>query len=77
MLTSPSLLPFHDSQALVVFVPYNLDVLNLVQVGERILQNLVLPLEMRAQIIIVVRLVVAQVADVVLVGFMPTENVFL
>ena len=60
-----------------MFVPYNLDVLNLVQVGERILQNLVLPLEMRAQIIIVVRLVVAQVADVVLLGFMPTENVFL
>ena len=60
-----------------MFVPYNLDVLNLVQVGEGILQNLVLPLEMRAQIIIVVRLVVAQVADVVLLGFMPTENVFL
>ena len=60
-----------------MFVPYNLDVLNLVQVGERILQNLVLPLEMRAQIIIVVRLVVTEVADVVLVGFMPTENVFL
>ena len=60
-----------------MFVPYNLDVLNLVQVGKGILQNLVLPLEVRAQIIIVVRLVVAQVADVVLVGFMPTENVFL
>ena len=60
-----------------MFVPYNLDVLNLVQVGERILQNLVLPLEMRAQIIIVVRLVVTEVADVVLVGLVPTENVFL